>query len=83
MCVFDSPATPCDLTCGHIKFNQDLDKILSVMENMPPLPCSESQDASVEELIVINTQLTKKLQQQNKTIEETLTKIQDAIKNHK
>ena len=80
MCVFDHPPTPCNDVCGHIKFKKNLDDMLFVMENMPPLPCNDPQDLSVEELAVINEHLTKKVSQQNKVIEETLKKIQDAIR---
>ncbi|OMJ91452.1 hypothetical protein SteCoe_6038 [Stentor coeruleus] len=83
MCVFDNPPTPCDEKCGHIKYSADLDKMLGVMENMPPLPCADPNDVSVEELLSINDQLSKKIQQQNRVIEETLGKIQEAIRNHK
>jgi hypothetical protein len=83
MCVFDHPPTVCDERCGHIKFRPNLDEMLGVMENMPPLPCNDPSDASMDELISINEQLSKKIQQQNRVIEETLGKIQEAIRNHK
>lgn len=83
MCVFDNPPTPCDQMCGHIRFNDNLDEIIGVMENMPPLPCADPNDVSIEELLTINEQLSKKIQQQNRVIDDTLLKIQDAIKSHK
>ena len=83
MCVFDNPPTPFDNICGHIKFKPDLDEMMGVIETMPPLPCSDPSGASVEELININEQLSRKIQQKNKVIEETLGKIKDAIKHYK
>ena len=83
MCVFDSPPTMCDERCGHIRFKPNLDEMLGAMENMPPLSYSGSNDETVEELLDINGQLEKKLQKQNRIIEETLMKIQDAIRNSK
>lgn len=83
MCVFDNPPTSCDEKCGHMKFKSDLDHVIGTMENMPPLPCADPSDVSVEELLSINDQLSKKVQQQNRVIEETLSKIQEAIRNHK
>lgn len=83
MCVFDSPPTPCDQACGHIKFNANLDEMIDVMENMPPLPCTDPSEVTIDELLNTNEQLSKKIQQQNRVIEETLKKIQDAIKTHK
>ena len=82
MCVFGNPPSPCDEKCGHIKFKTDLDDVLGFMEQMPPIPCSDPQDASIEELIGMNDQLSKKIRQQNRVIEETLIKIQDAIRKH-
>lgn len=83
MCVFDFNPSPCDEKCGHIKFRTNLDEVLGTLENMPPLPCDDPNEATIEELLTINDQLSKKIMQQNRVIEETLSKIQDAIKNHK
>lgn len=83
MCVFDSPPTLCDQACGHIKFNSNLDEMIDVMEHMPPLPCSDPSEVSIGELLNNNEQLSKTIQQQNMVIEETLNKIQEAIKSHK
>jgi hypothetical protein len=83
MCVFDQHPSPCDEKCGHIKFKMNLDEVLGTLENMPPLPCDDPNQATIEQLLMINDQLSKKIVQQNRTIEETITKIQEAIKNHK
>ena len=83
MCVFDNPPTPCDQVCGHIKFNSNLDEIIHVMENMPPLPRIDPSEVTIDQLLIANEQLSKKIQYQNRVIEETLKKIEDAMNIHK
>ena len=83
MCVFDNPPTLCDQICGHLTFKYSLSHLIGIVETMPPLPCSNDDEITIEELIIRNEKLTKEIQQQNKTIEETLEKIQSAIHQHK
>ena len=53
------------------------------MENMPPLPRIDPSEVTIDQLLIANEQLSKKIQYQNRVIEETLKKIEDAMNIHK